>query len=418
MTHVGSTRIAEPSIPIDPRLPRATGRRGATKLVYLAVDDPVQSEAGRSTLARLGATPAPGGKAYSLAFYDGAKAAGAKAAGAKAADAASGDARLVYFPDSSPHRSTPPVESPVAPGVSEVLSCDPVFFSRLLRHVFERYPSRRRYLHLITHGVGVRGLLSDFDAGPNRAATHPVEVELPDGTRRPLAPLHTFAAALRGAAERPFDLVYFDACYMGNLEALFELRDVMRFAVASESPVRITRDDVLTLPVLFERLVRGGETPRSIALALASHAGAGGAFASVVAVELRRVGALVRAFDGLVGALQHALPTRKPAMVAAYQAASAQSLGLELGDLAVFATALGRRVREPHVAASLRRLRSALRAALLYESPRRRGACGLSVFLPPLEAVRAGHYFLRGAYQKTQFAQGTGWAAFLEALAA
>lgn len=109
------------------------------------------------------------------------------------------------------------------------------------------YPARRRLLLLSGHGSGWRGALQDLDLG--MAYAKEGRVALPEPGAACDRRLHDClveaqgvinAAIERGAQASPtprYDVLAFDACYMGSIEAIAHLADQAELLVVSEDMV-------------------------------------------------------------------------------------------------------------------------------------------------------------------------------------
>lgn len=105
------------------------------------------------------------------------------------------------------------------------------------------YPGEKRVLFLCGHGQGWRGALLDENQGLTRFRQDPGWLVLPgtyqecfrrlgECNRQVQEELNRHLPA--PAPAKPYDILAFDACYMGNIEAVATLADQADFLVASE----------------------------------------------------------------------------------------------------------------------------------------------------------------------------------------
>jgi hypothetical protein len=322
-------------------------------------------------------------------------------------------------------------ESPVAPGIEDAQTNNPLFFEKVLGWGYAHYPGQRRYLQVLAHGSAVHGLGTD----QTQTNTAGGEVKTPLGTM----PIQGFAKALRNASPgRPIDVVLFISCMMGNVEAMYELDGAARYAVASQQEIqdRATANDVL--PRAFDRLIRLQKPPELIARSLAAQAMPAqvkkrvlyndptvgdrvpakadqSGFGSVSAIDIARLKPLAQATAGLVAAVKAKLTKgdETGAVVAAYDLTPSLARA-GYGDLWSFASELAARVKEPAVRDAAKAVQGALQRALLFHKDATGVQHGLSVFMPPRS--RLDQKFIQHGYAQTRFARETGWASLLQSL--
>ena len=132
-------------------------------------------------------------------------------------------------------------------GRDELDTTDPAVLSWFLRYARSHYPATRTLVSLMGHGVGMTPefswLVSDapgepphpqpgIPALPQNIPNTPGDVTNQGGFLSPL----DYGRALREATNNgadPFDLLFFDQCFMGNLDALYEVRNAANVFVAS-----------------------------------------------------------------------------------------------------------------------------------------------------------------------------------------
>lgn len=102
-------------------------------------------------------------------------------------------------------------------------SADPVHFENFLRWAKANATGRTTCLVVNTHSWGWRGIIEDFTAP-----------EMPGVDA--LMPLHAFAQAFRNAKVK-WDVLWLDACVMGNAEPIEELKDAAAFLLLAQREI-------------------------------------------------------------------------------------------------------------------------------------------------------------------------------------
>ena len=399
---------------IAPQLPKADGSRAAVKLTYLMSDDTRhQSPQSLGMLKMMDDMPQK--NVHNVVFRDGGE---------------HGDSRIYYLQAGDKKANT--VSSPqsmLAPGVSEVQSNNPKVLSQIVGYTFDNYPGRHRYLQLYTHGSGVFGIGTDEKQTDLKGKTLPKDEQIWSIT------MPEFAEALRqGLKGRSLDMIYFRACLMGNLEALYELRGVTRYALASEDVSYSVDNSNLTMTKQFDDLAAAGESPAAIAKQMAIQAlaknpqrkdGSFSGYTTFAAIDVDKLDELKTAVNGLARALVKAMKTEEKAIVAAYDAVptiqgkdKAEAFHEHMRDLWAFTAELDKRVQDKSVKTALDRVRSAQRAAMVHAKDSFGSAAnGLSIFMPARsELVAKGNMkrYLSGGYQKLRFAKDSAWDDFIQ----
>jgi hypothetical protein len=395
---------------IAPELPKADGTRGAVKLTYLMTDDTAhQSPQSLGMLRMMDGLPRR--DVHNVVFRDGGE---------------YGDARLYYMQEADKTEGT--VRNPqsvLAPGVGEVASNNPKVFSQVLGWTLDRYPGKRKYLQIYTHGGGVFGI------GTDEKQTDLQGKPLPKEQQTPIMRLPELSEALRqGLKGRELDVIYFRACLMSNVEALYELRGTTRYAVASEDVSSSVANSNLTMTKLFDDLAAADTEPAELARRLAiqgmgKHQNAGGQYSgymTIAAIDLSKIDELKTALNGLARALVAGMPKHGEAIRKAYGDVPFFGDSEKYQrDLWAFTAALDKQVADPAVKAAVASVRAAQRAAMLHAKDGYGGAAnGMSIFMPPLTGEEAanGRKFLQGRYQETRFAKDAAWDDFLDIVAA
>ncbi|MEB3195977.1 MAG: clostripain-related cysteine peptidase [Candidatus Sericytochromatia bacterium] len=396
---------------IAPVLPRVEDTRRAVKLTYLMTDDTKhQSPQSLGMLKML--DDMPQSKVHNLVFRDGKE---------------QGDARLHYLQaaDRDPDTIKNP-GSPLAPGVTEVASNHPKVFSQVLGYALDQYPARRKYLQIYTHGGGVFGI------GTDENQTDLAGKPLPKAEQQPIMRLPELSEALRqGLKGRTLDAIYFRACLMGNVEALYELRGTTRYAIASEDVSYSVDNSNLTMTKLFDTLAAADEEPAELARKLAiaglgKHSNAGhnqhSGYVTMAAIDIGRLDELKTALNGLARAVLAALPKERTAILTAYDAVP--NFGEHekyQRDLWAFTAQLAKHVKDPGVREAVERTRKAQADAMLHEKDGYGSAAnGLSILLPPRTLAAkeraALQQFVKTRYQDTRFAKDSAWDDMLTAV--
>jgi hypothetical protein len=380
---------------LKPDLPAASGPRKATKLVYVMGAHGIWTAGARSTVQELSAQKALSPTAYSLAFVGGIEE----------------DAALYSFGD-EPALTTR--KSPLAPGIKQVPANSLQLMSKVLAWAYAAYPSEARYLEIDSHGGGVFGIGTD-EASPY----------LTPGKAMPIQGL---ARALRdGSRGQPIDVVFFNACEMASIEALYEIAPSVRYAVASELPISDSAHTVISdQPLLLERLAREGLPPAQVARELARLAMGKGSegVRTEVAIETAKLEPLVAAVARLSAALLQSPDRWLLARVLR-----------DTGDLWVIARNLEKLGKSPEVKAAAHALFRLQAGATLYERSSRGTAASVrstergSILGPPALRTKlndagglsiysggSGAKFLNHGYAQTRFARATGWDKVLRAI--
>ena len=132
-------------------------------------------------------------------------------------------------------------------GTDELDTTDPQVLTWFLKLARQRYPASRTLLSLMGHGAGLAPEYADTTAVV--AAIHadplPGVPALPRGVDMTPGDVTNdggylstldFAQALAAATDNganPFDVIFFDQCFQGNLDVLYEVRNSARVFVAS-----------------------------------------------------------------------------------------------------------------------------------------------------------------------------------------
>lgn len=392
-----------------PDFARPPATRRAVKLSYFMADDGAyQSPYSQQMLQLLDDLPQQ--QVHNVVFRDGGEI---------------GDSWLydIQQGDRSPDVVAAP-RSRLAPGVTEVQSNNPKVLAQVLGWTLQRYPAKSSYLTIYTHGAGAGGI------GHDRHQTDPAGKALPAAQQIDMLTLPDFAAALRqGLKGRKLDLINFLACLMGNVETMYELRGLVRYAVASEN-VHYSVDGMVPLLKTLDDLINQGLEPGEVAKRYAKSAlnkrTSSQGYDTISAIDIDRMDELKSAINHLLKQLAAAARTDGDAIRAAYDATPPyrpdSPYNYYLRDLGSFLRELAGRVQAPNVQQAIREVQNAQRRATLYEHNLYGStATGLSIFMPPrpksepygVDTQSFWRPIWERQYKQTRFAKDTGWDEFL-----
>jgi hypothetical protein len=391
---------------IQPQLPVGKETRKAVKLTYLMTDDEAhQSPWSRTMLEML--DDLPQNQVYNLVFRDGNQ---------------MGDSRLFYIQQGDQDSKTVRApQSVLAPGVGEVQSNNPAVFSEILKWSLDHYPAQYKYLQVYTHGGGLFGM------GTDKVQTDPQGRILPAAEQRKLMTPPELNTAMRQALRgRKLDVVYFRACLMGNLEALYELEGTVDYALASEDVSYSVENSNITMTRLFDDLANQGVAPRELARQMAIQAlaksGSSNGYTTLAALDINQLSGLKTAVNQLSLALIAKMPTLGSQIMAAYQAVpgfKANNENYSLRDFWAFGSELLAQVKDPQIEAAVLNARRAQEKATIHARDSFGAkANGLSILMPPGNGLASDNVrnFILKTYQANRFARESAWDDFLLAL--
>jgi hypothetical protein len=169
--------------------------------------------------------------------------------------------------------SATPLQDDVVLRFRELKTTDPATLTMALQ-VAGAYPARRRLLFVSGHGQGWRGVLLDQNLGA-AYLTKPGRLKLPGPgaecdarmQRSQRAAQEKLTRSLEGApAGRPFDILAFDCCDMGNIEAIGYFAAHADIVVTSED--QVPGDGYPYAQVLADLNANLTQTPTDLARAL------------------------------------------------------------------------------------------------------------------------------------------------------
>jgi hypothetical protein len=124
-------------------------------------------------------------------------------------------------------------------GVAEVDTADPDVLAWFLTYARSTYPATRTFVSIIGHGVGPAPEI-EIEQPSTRAKAPPLPQgqEYTPGDVTSLTYMSTveLGRALAQATDNganPFDLIFFDQCFQGNLDTLYEIRQAAQIFIAS-----------------------------------------------------------------------------------------------------------------------------------------------------------------------------------------
>jgi hypothetical protein len=125
-------------------------------------------------------------------------------------------------------------------GSHELDTADPDVLSWFLQHARATYPASRTLVSLIGHGVGPSPEVIIDEPAQSRVKAPPLPQgqDFTPGDITSLTYMSTveLGRALNEATDdgaNPFDLIFFDQCFQGNLDVLYEIRNAAQIVVAS-----------------------------------------------------------------------------------------------------------------------------------------------------------------------------------------
>jgi hypothetical protein len=405
---------------IAPSLPTARDSRAAVKLTYLMTDDTAHRSPNSQGMLQM-MDDLPQKNVHNVVFRDGGE---------------QNDSKIYYIQQGDNNANT--VRNPqssLAPGVGEVQSNNPKVFSQIVGWTLDHYPGRRKYLQLYTHGAGV------FGVGCDENQTDLAGKKLPDDQQIWAMAMPDFAEGLRqGLKGRQLDLIYFRACLMGSVEALYELRGTTRYVLASEDVSASVQNSNFTMTKQFDDLAAADTEPAEVARQMAIQGlaknpsrpdGSYSGYRTFAAIDVERLDELKTSINVLARTLTAMLPTQREAVVAAYDSVptftakeKAQSYYEHARDLWAFTAALQKAFpQDKALQQAVAQVRNAQQAAMIHAKDSYGSAAnGLSIFMPTSTDLRADkdhvQKFTTRGYARLRFTKDTAWDEFLVQLAA
>jgi hypothetical protein len=394
---------------INPKIDKSKQEKFATKLTYLMNDDEAHQSpwSGKMLLTM---DDMPQKNVHNVVFRDGGK---------------TDDSIIYYLKGDTNEKEIGASWSYLNDNVKEVQSNNPRLFSRIVEWTFDNYPSKRRYLQIYTHGGGAFGIGTDV---------HQTDLEgkaLPDDQKISLITPQKFSEALKqGLKGRKLDLIYFRACLMGNVEALYDLRGVVNYALASEDVSYSKENSNIVMTQMFEDLSSKNTDPKEIAyqMAIQGHGktGAADGYTTIAAFDLSKVDELKTSLNQFALALKNAMPKESEAILASYDAVPtikgaeiAEKRSEHMRDLWRFTAELNKRVTSQGLKSAIENVRKSQKDFTLHaKDALGDSANGLSIFMPFRSSLGEGDIrkFLTENYKKRKFAVDSAWDEFLISL--
>lgn len=394
-TTVGS--FSQPLRPVKADLPAAKGERPVTMFTYIAMDDKL-SPAGLMMIDAIEQSVSDRG--YYLAFAD--------------LEGPNSSFLSYLVNDGTPQKIGSAI-SGLDKKTTEVNSNDPATLSQTLNFAFSKYPSKVKVMDILAHGGGFFGLGTD-DTKVN-------------GSTREIMSVADFGTALRqGLKGRQLDVLNFLSCLMGNVEALYELRDVTKVAIASEDSIMATQNTVVDFTKQLAALSAQPIAPQEIGARMVAFGNArnpNSGYSTIAAIDMRYMDEFKRSMNVLSNTLLAAMPAQKAQILAAYDSVPELHNSPQTGqrDLIALLNNLIKMVPNPNVSQAALGVKQVLKQHLIISAKDREGtdANGLSIFMPP---SKIGPQQLppdfgkiaNTGYLNTRFAKETSWDRFVETL--
>ncbi|PIQ26408.1 hypothetical protein COW36_14495 [bacterium (Candidatus Blackallbacteria) CG17_big_fil_post_rev_8_21_14_2_50_48_46] len=396
-TPASLTRFSQPLRPVKAQLPTARGERPVTMLSYIAMDDGL-SQAGAMMIDAMEQSVSDRG--YYLAFAD-----------LQGPD----NSFLAYLINDHKPQQLGSAFSYLDKKTKEVDSNDPATLSQTINWAFSAYPGRMKVFDILAHGGGYFGIGTD----DTKVSKNPREIMT----------VADFGTAIRqGLKGRQFDVMNFLSCLMGNVEALYELRDLSKVIIASEDSVMATQDTVVDFTRELTRLSAQPLSPQQIGaqmVAFAKVRNAQTGYSTLAALDMRFMGEFKSSMNVLSNTLIRAIPANRAQIIAAYDQVPELKNSPNTGqrDLITFLNNLIRLVPNPAVQQSALAVKQVLKQKLMISAKDKEGigANGLSIFLPPSKVGPSQMppdfgMIANTGYLNTRFAKETSWDHFIEAL--
>lgn len=390
--------MSQPIRPVKAELPAAKGERPVTMFSYIAMDDKL-SQAGLMMIDAIEQSVTDRG--YYVAFAD-----------LEGPDSSF----LAYMTNDGKPQQLGSALSYLDSKTKEVNSNDPAVLSQTLNFAFSKYPGKVKVMDILAHGGGYFGIGTD-DHKPNANSKEIMSVA-------------EFGQALRtGLKGRQLDVMNFLSCLMGNVESIYELRDVAKVILASEDSVMATQNTVVDFTRELARISAMPIAPQEIGARMVAFGNARNpqsGYSTLAALDMRYIDEFKRSMNVLTNNLLAALPAHKAQIMAAYDAVPEliNSPGTGQRDLITFLNNL-RNVPNASIQQSALAVKQVLKTRLIIAAKDKEGpnANGLSIFMPPSKVgpnqMPPDFGFIANTgYLNTRFAKETNWNRFIQTLIA
>jgi len=111
------------------------------------------------------------------------------------------------------------ITSPVIKNLGQVNMADPVFMANVLKQIIKRFPADHIAIFIGDHGAGWEGAVEDDSAG---------------GKFMKIGEIREALESVAKEMGKKIDVLAFDACLMAMAEVGYELKDAVKYMVASE----------------------------------------------------------------------------------------------------------------------------------------------------------------------------------------
>jgi hypothetical protein len=387
--------FSQPVTRVVTTLPPGTKELGAAMFSYIVMDDKL-SQFGISFLKALEA--GANDKAYYTAFAD------------LQGDESSYIFRITPSKDMGKLES---VASYLSPDKKEVTSNDPKVLSQAVNWAFSNYQGKVKVFDILAHGGGYMGLgTDDFQTGD---------------TKRSIMEVNEFATGLKnGLKGRKLDVVNMLSCLMGNLEAVYELRDVTNYLIVSEDSIRASNDTTVEFTKrLAEMVGQPNPNPREIARTMEISANANNeesGYSTIAAVDMSRIKDVKSAVNVLGNEILRAFPQHKDEIIGVYDAVPELIVSPRTGQRDLWALCKGlAKLNIPALRNAALNVVKELKTAMLHQNDKEGPAAnGLSIFMPhrkeQLNLPNDFDLFTKVSYVHTRFAKDTGWDKVIETI--
>lgn len=380
--------LSQPISKVKTEIPVGDRELQATMFSYIVMDDKLSNFAiGFLKSLELGAND----KAYYTAFAD-----------LEGADNS-------FILKIKPSKNTEKLESDatyITPSMKEVSSNEPKVLSQAVNWAYSRYKGKVKVFDILAHGGGYMGIgTDDFQTGDKK---------------KNIMSVNEFTNGLKtGLKGRKLDLVNMLSCLMGNVEAIYEMRDIANYVIASEDSIGATKDTTFDFTQrLAEMVGKPNPNPKEIAKAMAISANAKNedtGYSTIAAIDMSNIKDLKTSINVLSSEILRALPKNKEQILNAYDNVPELKVSPRTGqrDLWSFCKALAK-VNDSSLRQASLNVVKELKSTLISQSDKEGNAAnGLSIFMPP----RKGQLNLPNdfdlvkevGYINTKFAKETQW---------
>jgi len=380
--------LSQPISKVKTEIPAGDRELQATMFSYIVMDDKLSNfGVGFLKSLELGAND----KAYYTAFAD------------------------LQGPDNSfilrikPNKNQEKLESDatyITPTMKEVSSNDPKVLSQAVNWAFSRYKGKVKVFDILAHGGGYMGIgTDDFQTGD---------------TKKNIMSVSEFAGGLRtGLKGRKLDVVNMLSCLMGNVEAVYEMKDFTNYLIASEDSIGATKDTTFEFTQrLAEMVGKPNPNPREIARTMAISANAKNentGYATIAAIDMSNIKDLKTSINVLSSQILKSLPNHKSEILNAYDNVPELKISPRTGqrDLWALCKALAK-INDNNLRQASLNVVKELKSTLVSQSDKEGNAAnGLSIFMPPrkgqLNLPNDFDLIKEAGYANTKFAKETQW---------